>query len=71
VTFYPGLAQADMTIMDKSAAQVDAAIKAKDRAAFVQLTETCNSCHQSQGYGFIVVRMPTASLHTNQIFTPQ
>jgi hypothetical protein len=75
VTFYPGLAQADMTIMDKSAAQVDAAIKTKDRAAFVrsfaQLTETCNSCHQSQGYGFIVVRMPTASIHRNQIFTPQ
>jgi hypothetical protein len=75
VTFYPGLAQADMTIMDKSTAQVDAAIKAKDKSAFVrsfvELTGACNNCHRSQEYGFIVVRLPTASLHRNQIFTPE
>ena len=74
MAFYPGLAQADMTTMEKSAAQVDTVIKTKDKAAFVrsiaELTEACNSCHKTQGYGFIVVRTPTASPYTNQIFTP-
>jgi hypothetical protein len=74
VTFYPGLAQADMSMMEKAAAQVDT-IKTKDTSAFVnafvQLTAACNSCHRSQGYGFIVIRLPTASLHRNQIFIPQ
>ena len=75
VTFYPGLAQADMSMMEKPAAQVDRAIKTKDRSAFVhafvELTAACNSCHRSQGYGFIVIRLPSASLHRNQIFTPE
>jgi hypothetical protein len=75
MAFYPGLAQADMTTMEKSAAQVDTAIKTKDKAAFVrafaELTAACNSCHKAQGYGFIVVRLPTASPHRNQIFTPE
>jgi cytochrome c553 len=75
VTFYPGLAQADMTIMDKSVAQVDAAAKGKDRAksvrSFVKLTAACSSCHKSQGYGFIAVRLPTASLQRNQIFASE
>jgi hypothetical protein len=36
ITLYPGLAQADMTIMEKPAAKVDAAIKAKYSAAFAR-----------------------------------
>ena len=75
VTFYPGMTQADMSIMEKPAAQVHRAIKTKDTSAFVhafvELTAACNSCHRSQGYGFIVIRLPTASLHRNQIFIPQ
>jgi len=75
VTFYPDLVQTDMSMMDKPAAQVDRAIKTKNTSAFVhafaELTAACNSCHRSQGYGFIVIRLPTASLHRNQIFIPQ
>ena len=73
--FYPGLPVADMTTMAKPAAQIDAAIKSRDSAkfagAFGELTTACNSCHQSQGYGFIVVKVPTASPFSNELFAPR
>jgi hypothetical protein len=38
--------------------------------AFRKLTEACNRCHQTAGVGFIVIRIPTASPFSNQLFPP-
>ena len=38
--------------------------------AFVKLTQACNRCHQAAGVGFIVIRVPTASPFSNQLFPP-
>ena len=50
------------------------AIDAKNRDAFVQafvkLTQACNRCHQEAKVGFIVIRVPTASPFSNQLFPP-
>jgi hypothetical protein len=48
-------------------------IESKNRAdfteSFVKLTEACNRCHQAAGVGFIVMRTPTASPFSNQVFS--
>jgi len=75
MTFYPGLPVADMTPMAKPAADIEAAIKAKDGArfatAFNALTGACNACHQAQGLGFIAIKIPTASPFSDQSFAPK
>jgi hypothetical protein len=38
--------------------------------AFGKLTEACNGCHRSAGVGFVVIRIPTASPFSNQLFPP-
>ena len=54
---------------------VEAAIKAKDRARFIsafdKLTAACNTCHQSANRPFIVVQRPTGSAFPNQSFVPK
>lgn len=74
MTYYPGLPLADMTIMDKPAAAIGAAIAAKDSqrfaSAFRTLTAGCNECHKAQGMGFIQIKVPTASPFANQDFPP-
>lgn len=54
---------------------ISMAIEAKDtamfRAHFVALTNTCNSCHQSHGFGFNEITIPTAPPVTNQNFRPE
>jgi hypothetical protein len=56
-------------------AEVEAAVKAKDRtrftAAFDKLTAACNTCHQSANRPFIVVQRPTGSAFPNQSFAPK
>jgi hypothetical protein len=51
------------------------AIEAKDSRkfanAFGELTVGCNACHQSVGRGFIVMRVPTASPFSDQVFPPR
>ncbi len=75
MTYFPGLPAADMSTMAKPAAQIDAAIKAKDSAKFARafgaMTSACNSCHQSQGYGFIRIKVPTSSPFSDEIFAPK
>jgi hypothetical protein len=75
MTFYPGLPSADMATMEKPANQIGAAIRSKDSEKFVktfsELTAACNSCHKSQGYGFIVIRVPTSSPFANELFRPE
>ena len=56
-------------------ADVEAAIKAKDRAtftaAFDKLTTACNTCHQSANRPFIVIQRPASSVFPNQSFAPK
>jgi len=53
-------------------ASLDAAIKAKDQAAFTkayaELTASCNACHQSADHAMIVIQVPTASPFPDQDF---
>jgi hypothetical protein len=55
--------------------EVEAAVKAKDRARFIaafdKLTAACNTCHQSSNRPFIVVQRPTGSAFPNQSFAPK
>jgi len=53
---------------------VDKAIDAKDTARFknsyTRLTQTCNTCHQSNEHGFIKVKIPDKNPYSNQNFRP-
>jgi hypothetical protein len=53
-------------------AALDAAIKAKDEAAFNkaygELTLSCNACHQSADHPMIVIQAPTVSAFPDQDF---
>ena len=40
-------------------------------STFGELTVACNACHQSVGRGFVVMRVPTASPFSDQVFPPQ
>lgn len=55
--------------------QIDRAITAHDlrgfAMAFQSLTDACNSCHQETGVGFVVMRVPTLSPFSNQVFLPK
>jgi hypothetical protein len=57
-------------------AAVDAAIKAKDGAAFTKayadLTASCNACHQSADHAMIVIQAPTVAgaAFPDQDFSP-
>lgn len=74
MTFYPGLPVANMVTMTKPALEISEAIKAHDSAkfakAFGDMTTACNSCHRGQGYGFIVIKIPTAMPFSNEAFAP-
>ncbi len=58
-------------------AEVEKAVKARDRAGFVaafdKLTAACNSCHQAANRAFIVIQRPSTSSSTfpNQSFAPK
>jgi hypothetical protein len=63
-----GFTQKPMTLAEQ-------AIKARDSAQFAsayeQLTNACNTCHQSAGRGMIAIQVPTASTFPDQDFQPQ
>jgi hypothetical protein len=63
----------ESTIM-KPIAEVEQAIKARDRvkfaSAFDKLSQACNSCHQATNRSFIVIQRPTNSAFPNQSFAP-
>ncbi len=63
------------TIIMAPIAEVERAIKAKDRAkfsgAYDKLTEACNSCHAAANRPFIVVQRPSGSPFPNQSFAPR
>ena len=62
-------ASAILPSMDK----LDAAIKAKDGAAFdsayKEVTASCNNCHGALEHGFVVIREPTSSPYLDQNLT--
>lgn len=62
-------ASAIMPSMDK----LDAAIKAKDGAAFdtafKEVTTSCNNCHAGLDHAYLVIREPTASPYSDQVLT--
>jgi len=39
-------------------------------AAYTQLTQACNGCHQSEKHGFVVVKTPDAAMFPDQDFAP-
>jgi hypothetical protein len=53
-------------------AALDAAIKAKDEAAFRTayegLTTGCNQCHQATGHGMVVLQSPATDPFPDQVF---
>jgi hypothetical protein len=55
-------------------ADIVAASKAHDatafRAAYKQLTESCNACHQSHNKGMIAIKIPDARMFPDQNFQP-
>jgi hypothetical protein len=59
----------------KPIAEVETAIKARDRskftATFDELTLACNACHQAANRPFIVVQRPSGSNFPNQSFAPR
>lgn len=63
-----------LKIMDSSVHEVDAAIKAKSKIAFLKshttLTNSCNACHQAAERGFVVIITPIPGEFSNQRFTP-
>ncbi len=72
---YPGIPVSNVTTMAAPIQAVADAIKAKDGRAFAgtfgSLTAECNACHQSMDRSYIVMRVPTASPFSNQVFPVQ
>lgn len=62
-------------VMKAPIADMEGAIKARDRtkfvAAFDKLTGACNTCHQSAKRAFIVIQRPTVAPYSNQSFAPK
>ena len=71
---YQGIPVNNVTTMSKPVQSIADAIDAKDARRFTkavgELTDGCNSCHQSMGRGFIIMQMPTASPFGDQSFAP-
>jgi hypothetical protein len=74
-SLYPGIPVTSITTMAAPVQAIADAIEAKDSRKFAntfgELTAGCNACHQSVGLGFIVMRVPTASPFSDQVFPPQ
>jgi len=74
-SLYPGIPVSNVTTMAASVQSLAEAIAAKDShnfaTAYGDLTVGCNTCHQSLGREFIVMRVPTASPFSDQVFPPQ
>jgi hypothetical protein len=58
----PAMLKLRQAIHDKNSSRFE--------AAYMQITNACNQCHQAAGVGFIVVQVPTKSPFSNQNFKP-
>ncbi len=74
-SFYPGIPITSVTTMSDPVKAIEDAIEAKSSRkfseSFTKMTSECNACHQSVGLGFIVMRVPTLSPFSDQVFPPQ
>ena len=74
-SLYPGIPVSNVTTMASSVQSLAEAIAARDSRQFAtaygELTVGCNACHQSLGREFIVMRVPTASPFSDQVFPAQ
>ena len=74
-TLYSGIPATNVTRMTGPAQSVADAIEAEDSRRFAKavgdFTNGCNACHQSIGRGFVIMRVPTESPFSNQVFAPQ
>lgn len=61
-------------VVDGPMADLAQAIKSADSkrftAAYNELTDACNACHQATNRGFVVIRTPTVSSFPDQNFSP-
>ncbi|MHB8884243.1 MAG: hypothetical protein ACYC5H_03965 [Methylovirgula sp.] len=78
--FYPKVGDVPFAELVKSKSKpalddIGQAIAAKDphgfATAFQRLTAACNNCHEASGVGFVVIRVPTLSPFSNQVFPPK
>ncbi len=76
---YPKVGRVDFAELVKSKStpaldEIERTIAARNSQgfalAFQKLTEACNSCHRAAGFGFVVMRVPTLSPFSNQVFSP-
>jgi len=74
IELYTDIPVDNITMINPPIKLIEGAIAARNSAAFSkafgELTAGCNSCHQSVGRGFIVMKAPTASPFSNQSFSP-
>jgi hypothetical protein len=60
---------------DPALKELRSAVQGKNNSrfetAFNQITDACNQCHRAAGIDFILVRVPTKSPFSNQMFTPE
>lgn len=72
---YEGIPVSNVTTMTKPVQSISDAIDAKDFKRFGkavgELTDGCNSCHQTMQRGYIAIQTPTASPFSDESFTPQ
>jgi hypothetical protein len=68
------IAEMMASVTKEPMAALETAIKAADAAkfaaAYTQLTEACNTCHQSAEVGMIVIKVPDANSFPDQDFRP-
>jgi hypothetical protein len=74
-TLHPDIPVANMTMMNRPADEVGAAIEARDGARFARafkgLTAACNNCHQAAGFGFVLIKEPRLSPIETSPFSDQ
>jgi mono/diheme cytochrome c family protein len=62
------LTKAPLDALDQA---ITTANPAQFKAAYAQLTQTCNACHLSQKHGAVVIKVPDAAMFSDQDFTPK
>ena len=73
--FYRNIPVEAVMLVAKPLDQLKEAVKTKDVGKFEQgfkaLTGACNACHEEAGLGFIVAKVPTNFLYSDQDFAPR
>jgi hypothetical protein len=71
---YEGIPVSNVTTMSKPVQSISDAIDARDFKRFAkaagELTDGCNSCHQTMQRGFVAIQTPTATPFGDQSFAP-